>query len=70
VEVKDQKFSIVRPVLADFRYAVYCGSTLLDLRHAPETAVALFADLDVAKGVGARMWPNTFAVVDLEQLPA
>ncbi|WP_085696473.1 hypothetical protein [Pseudomonas sp. B26(2017)] len=68
--MKDQKFSIVRPVLADFRYAVYCGSTLLDLQSEPESAVALFADRDCAIRYCARMWPATFAVVDLEQLPA
>ncbi|WP_176506385.1 hypothetical protein [Pseudomonas urethralis] len=61
-----QGFPINVPVPADYRYAVYCGSTLVGLRHDPEDAVALFKDKRPAEIFGGQMWPGTFAVIDLE----
>jgi len=57
------------PDPATYRFAVFCCSFRMDLGGYPDHAVALFAECNMAKAYGARMWPATFQVVDLLEEP-
>ena len=48
----------------NYRFAVFCCSFKMDLSDTPDHALALFADMAMAKRYGAWMWPSTFEVVD------
>jgi hypothetical protein len=52
------------PDPSNYRFAVFCCSSKLDLGSTPDHALALFADEAMAKRYGAWMWPSTFEVVD------
>lgn len=56
---------LMTPDLAEYRFALYCRSHLLDLTSDPQPPVALYADERLAQHHGARMWPSTFIVIDL-----
>ena len=69
-ELRVEVLPVADPVLAVpdpalYRYAVHCCSFKFDLGSYPDHAIALFAQEDMAKIYGARMWPGTFQVVDL-----
>ena len=53
-----------------FRFALYAGSHLIGLCEKPQPPVALYQDRDLANSHGARMWPTTFCVIDLEETQA
>ncbi|NBA95527.1 hypothetical protein GUY40_11220 [Pseudomonas sp. R5(2019)] len=56
---------LLKPDLAEFRYALYCRSHLMDLPGPPQPPVSLYRDKRSAELHGVRMWPSTFTVVDL-----
>lgn len=53
------------PAPAEYRYAVFCCSSKIDLGSAPDHAPALFFDKAMAIRYGGWMWPSTFEVIDL-----
>lgn len=57
---------LLAPNPAEYRYALYCRSDLLDLSYEPRSPVALYREEALAQAHGARMWPGAFTVIDLQ----
>lgn len=56
---------LLPPELLEYRYALYPCSHLLGLSDQPEQPIALYRSEAMAIAHGGRMWPSTYAVVDL-----
>ncbi|MBS6039968.1 MAG: hypothetical protein KIC53_21550 [Pseudomonas sp.] len=57
---------LLQPDVAEYRYALYCRSDLLDISYDPREPVALYREEALAQAHGARMWPGAFTVIDLQ----
>lgn len=55
------------PDAIQFRFAVYACSYKIGLGDRPEQPMAIFQLRSHANEMGARMWPSTFEIVDLEE---
>jgi len=56
---------MLKPDLAEYRYALYCRSDLFGLAGKAQKPVALYHDEDLAKAHGRQMWPSAYQVIDL-----
>ena len=56
---------MLRPDLAEYRYALYCRSDLFGLADKAQQPIALYRDEGLAKAHGQRMWPSAYQVIDL-----
>lgn len=63
--ISDTDSMLLPPILAEYRFALFCCGHLLDLTNEPHPPVALYCDEESARRHGARMWPSTFTVIDL-----
>lgn len=56
---------MLKPDLAEYRYALYCRSDLFGLADKPQPPIALYRDEGLANTHGHRLWPSTYQVIDL-----
>lgn len=66
--MRDPMLALPEPGL--FRFALYACSYKIGLGDSPERPMAMFQLRCHAAEMGARMWPSTFEVVDLEEIQA
>lgn len=59
---------LLKPEVSRYRFALYCCGHRMDLTFTPQPPVALYSDEGAARAHGARLWPTTFSVIDLEEV--
>lgn len=56
---------MLKPDLAEYRFALYCRSDLFGLADTAQEPIALYRDEGLAHAHGRQMWPSAYQVIDL-----